>query len=125
MMWEGINQRRFPRVSYKCRIRVSSDSGEEIIDTLTENIGAGGICVVLDKAFALFEKVSVDVVMGEKNAPVTCSGSVVWVVKRHPAGPSNVAGGFKYDTGIEFSGLTAEDKRKISALVECILHAEA
>lgn len=124
-MWEGINQRRFPRVSYKCRIRVSGDGGEKIIDALTENIGAGGICVVLDTAFELFEKVSVDVFLDDKTPPVTCPGSVVWVVKRHPAGPSNAAGGFTYDTGIEFSGLTAEDKSKISALVEYILQAEA
>lgn len=112
-------------MSYKCRIRVSGDSGDEVIDTQTENIGAGGICVVLDRAFELFEKVNVEVFLDEKTAPLTCSGTVVWVVKRHPAGPSNAVEGFKYDTGIEFSGLTAEDRVKISALVEYILQAEA
>ena len=124
-MWEGMNQRRFPRVNYECRIRVLSDSGGEVIDTMTENIGAGGMCVVLDKAFALFEKVSVDVFLDDKSSPMTCLGSVVWVVRRHPAGSSNASAGFRYDTGIEFSGFTIEDKNRISALVEYIMQAES
>lgn len=122
MMWEGINQRRFPRVNYKCRIRLSRESGNSVLDTQTENIGAGGICVVLEKDLQLFEPVSLEVFLDEKNSPISCGGTVVWVVKRHPM---TQTGAFKYDTGIEFADITPEDKKRVSDLVEYILQAEA
>ena len=121
-MWEGINQRKFPRVNYKCRIRLSGESGDSVLETQTENIGAGGICVVLEKGLQLFAPVHLDLFLDEKNPPISCGGTVVWVVKRHPM---SQAGVFKYDTGIEFTGISPEDKKRVSDLVEYILQAEA
>lgn len=122
MMWDGINQRKFPRVSYKCRIRVSRGGAEEVIETLTENIGAGGICVVLDKPFYLFEPVSLEIYLEDRRAPICCEGNIVWVVKNHPMG---AAGAFKYDTGVEFTKISPDDKNSIAQLVENILQTEA
>ena len=121
MIWDGINQRRFPRVNYKCRILVSKEGREEIIDTVTENIGAGGICVVLEKEFSLFENVSLEVFLGEDVTPIRCKGTIVWVVKRHPA---NQQESYKYDTGIEFLDIMEEDRNRIADIVEDILKSE-
>lgn len=124
-MWEGMNQRRFPRVNYKCRIRVSGEGGDQVLDTTTENIGAGGICVVVDKEFSMYDKVSLEIFLDDKSAPISCAGTVVWVVKGHPAGQSGQPGPFKYDVGVEFTGLSTEDKKRVADLVEYILQAEA
>ncbi|MEA3489329.1 MAG: PilZ domain-containing protein [Candidatus Omnitrophota bacterium] len=122
MIWEGINQRNFPRVSYKCRIRVSTDGREEVIETFTENIGAGGICVVLEKGFGLFEVVSLEIFIEDEANPILCEGTIVWVVKRHPVSHAEMT---RYDTGIEFQNINQEDKDRISKLVEDILRSEA
>lgn len=118
MMWEGINQRKFPRVNYKCLIKVATETQEEQIDTMTENIGAGGLCVVLDKDFGLFTTVNLDLAVGEGQDPVNCTGTIVWVVKRHPKDPSDSV---TYDTGIEFSDITKGDREKINSLVQSLL----
>ncbi|MBD3379257.1 MAG: hypothetical protein GF408_02225 [Candidatus Omnitrophica bacterium] len=121
MMWEGINQRKFPRVNYKCLIKVSREDSEEVIDTYTENIGGGGICVVLDKDFGLFTSVDLELYIDDDRAPVTCTGSIVWVVKKHPATDSEPV---TYDTGIEFSDLGEEDRSRIEGLVQRLLQSK-
>jgi Tfp pilus assembly protein PilZ len=121
MNWEGINQRKFPRVSYKCLIRVSRDWHEEVIETFTENIGAGGICVVLEKNYGLFETVGLDIFLDDTAPPITCHGTIVWVVKRHPKTGSEPE---KYDTGIEFQDIKESDRERITMLVQDILDSE-
>ena len=118
MTWEGINQRKFPRVNYKCLIRVAKGEREEVIETHTENVGAGGICVILEKDFELFENVSLKVFLEDSENPIFCNGTIVWVVKRHPTTQAET---LKYDTGIEFRDIAEEDKARISRLVESLL----
>ncbi len=118
-MWQGINQRKFPRVSYKCLIRISTDSEEVVIDTFTENLGVGGICVALDKDFGLFEKVDLEIFLSGKETPIHCSGSIVWVVKRHATTGAETD---SFDTGIEFVDVSETDLEQIQVLVENILN---
>ena len=118
MIWEGINNRKFPRVSYKCLIRVSRDGREEVIDTFTENVGAGGICVVLERDFGLFETVSMEIFMSDDESPIFCNGTIVWVVRQRPASPWDRT---RYDTGIEFMDISEEDRGHIAQLVRDIL----
>lgn len=122
MIWEGINQRKFPRVQYRCLIRVSRGGQKELIDTFTENIGAGGICVVLEKEFKLFEDVGLEIFLGDEDTPILCKGTVVWVVKRHPASGAEAV---KYDTGVEFKDMSDGDKECVSRLVRKLLRAGA
>ncbi len=117
MMWDGVDRRRFPRAVCRCRIRVSTD-GEEVVDTFTENIGAGGVCVVLDKDFGLFGKVSLEMLPAEDEKPILCKGTIVWVVKRHGMHKTEP---LKYDTGIEFLDISEEDRGRVSRLVEKII----
>ena len=121
MTWEGINQRKFPRASYKCLIRISEDGREEIIDTFTENIGSGGICVVLAKDFGLFETVSLEIFLGDEGEPIKCHGSIVWVVKHHPAKKTEKA---RFDTGVEFKDIRDADRERINKLVHSLLEKE-
>ncbi len=121
MVWNGIDQRKFPRVNYKCLIRVSTDGREEEIEAFTENVGAGGVCVVLEKAFERFETVTLEMDIGDGGPLIFCNGLVVWVVKRHPIGKAETV---KYDIGIEFSDVNEENRHRISMIVENILRAE-
>ncbi|MDD4956030.1 MAG: PilZ domain-containing protein [Candidatus Omnitrophica bacterium] len=115
MGWQGINQRQFPRISCKCHLNLICDGEEKEIEAYTENIGKGGVCVVLEEDLGLFKAVSVRMMVpGQKNG-LNCRGEVVWVVKKRPV---NVKNKVLFDTGIEFRDMTDED----SAFIEQILN---
>lgn len=122
MTWEGIDQRKFPRVSYKCLIHVTKEGREEDIETQTENIGTGGICVELDRDFGLFEVVSLEIFLKEGEDPIKCNGTTVWIVRKHPVGPSEP---IMYDTGIEFRDISDEDRVRVTDLIQDILEARS
>ena len=119
-MWDGINRRKFPRANYKCLISIKKRLNAKTISTQTENIGSGGICVLLKEDLGLFQGVDVELFLDETRPPIKCGGTVVWVVKKSSAKKS----GTIYDTGIEFIDMRPEDREKISEIVEEILEKQ-
>ncbi|MBU1894264.1 MAG: PilZ domain-containing protein [Candidatus Omnitrophica bacterium] len=91
------------------------------VEAFTENIGQGGICVVLDEDFGLFGQVKLEVFLGTDKRSILCDGTIVWVVKRYPVSRSE---SIKYDTGIEFSGMSDENRNSIVNLVNYIMQVE-
>lgn len=117
-MWNGINRRKFPRANYKCVITIKKRLTSKAINTQTENIGAGGICVMIKEDLGLFQGVDLEIFLNGDATPVRCGGTIVWVVKKSE--PKH-KGSYIYDTGIEFIDIRPEDRDKISDLVETIL----
>ncbi|MCX5678202.1 MAG: PilZ domain-containing protein [Candidatus Omnitrophica bacterium] len=117
-MWNGINRRRFPRANYKCLISIKKRLTAKTISTHTENIGAGGICVLLKEDLGLFQGVDVELFIDEKGPQIKCGGTLVWVVKK--TDPKQ-KGSYYYDTGIEFIDIRPEDRDKISDIIDEIL----
>lgn len=117
-MWNGINRRRFPRANYGCLITIKKRLGARTISTHTENIGAGGICVLLKEDLGLFQSVDVELTMGDTSPQIKCGGTLVWVVKKSDA---KRKGSFYYDTGIEFIDIRPEDRETISEAIDGIL----
>ncbi len=121
-MWQGMNRRRFPRANYKCIITLRNFEGApKIITTNTENIGIGGICVVLKNGVELFRNVKLELFLDNYSPPIKCDGIVVWVVKR--TDPAKKETG-EYDIGVEFSNINDNDKGRIGDLVEKIQTSE-
>ena len=116
-MWNGINRRKFPRASYKCLITIKKRLTAKTISTHTENIGAGGICVLLKEDLGLFQGVDLELFIDKGKHPIRCGGTVVWVVKKSSA----KKGASLYDTGIEFIDIRPEDRDRIAEIVEEIL----
>lgn len=112
-MWQGIDQRRFPRASYKCVVTLRQEGKPFAISTVTENVGLGGICVLLDKSFDIFSVVDLELSLDDGKPPVRVQGTVVWVVRRR-----EVKKGPGFDTGIEFADLSAEDKARLEAVID-------
>jgi len=118
-MWGGINRRKFPRVHYKCIIHIRKKDSEKNISTRTENIGEGGICVIVNESLGLFQGVNLEIDLECKGVPViTCSGTVVWVVKKRDVNQKRT---LLYDLGIEFVDLKEQDKNRIVQIVENVL----
>jgi len=120
-MWDGINRRKFPRANYKCLITIKKRLTSRTISTQTENIGAGGICVIIKDDLGLFQGVDLEIFIETDNLPpIKCGGTVVWVVKKTTPKKSS----YVYDTGIEFIDIRPEDRDKISEVVEEILKTQ-
>lgn len=119
-MWNGIDRRKFPRAVYRCLITIKRRQGATTISTHTENIGAGGICVLIKEDLGLFQGVDLEVVLEDGNPAVKCGGTVVWVVKKAaPRAKDDVL----YDTGIEFIDIRPAEQDRIVEIVENILKA--
>ena len=113
-MWNGIDRRKFPRVEYRCNIVINTNSGEKSISTKTENIGSGGVCVLLDDDLGLFQGVALEIFENELAQPIRSRGTVVWVVKKqeNPRATEHI-----YDTGIEFVDMEFGDRERLIKLV--------
>lgn len=106
-MWQGVDRRKFPRANYPCRVMVLK-KGREEFSTHTENIGQGGICVILKKGLDRFCPVELVLYLENGHPPLECDGRVVWVVRRQE----------EFDTGIEFLNIKEKDIARIEKVVQ-------
>ena len=117
MSWDSGEKRRFVRAHFPCSITIFTPQ-EHVLASRTENIGAGGVRVIIE------ERLEIGVIVGLKisleSNPVTCKGRVVWVVEG--SGPSVSSPSF--DTGIEFSQIQERDEEFINHLVISMISDE-
>lgn len=116
-MWTGINRRAFPRAEYPCRITVRRKDQPDSISTRTENIGMGGICIIIPRDLGIFSPVEIQLDLQDGQPVVICDGTIMWIVgKKSEESPA-------YDTGIEFTNLKRKDADRISFIVDKILES--
>jgi hypothetical protein len=112
-VWQGINQRKFPRFQCTCVVSLRQEGKTSSIPTQTENLGLGGVCVLLAKGLDVFSPVDVEVNLEDGKPPILVSGTIVWVVRRQL-----LKGKPAYDTGIEFAELVPEDRARLEAMID-------
>ena len=116
--WNGQERRKFPRAEFPCKIIVGSPI--RLLVSHTENLGEGGIRVILEEKLSAFTNVGLEIHL-EKEKPIKCKGRIVWVkeavnpIEREPV---------MYDTGIEFIEIADCDKEYIRKLVNKLSSGE-
>ena len=113
MGWAGLDQRAFPRIDARCDIWIGDQIGE-IVKTKTQNLGAGGICVISEREFEKLTRVHLRLTLKEGAPPVECDGRVVWMVRSKELVPRKVS----FDIGVEFLDLKAPDRDVISNFID-------
>jgi c-di-GMP-binding flagellar brake protein YcgR len=112
MAWAGLDHRVFPRVSTQCDLAISSRTGKAI-KAKTENLGAGGACVILDQELEKLSRTHIRIVLEPGLPPIECEARVVWTVRsKEPA-----SGKVSFDTGIEFLNLSSREQERIKTFV--------
>ena len=114
-MWQGMDQRRFPRVKYQCVVNLRQEGKRSTIPAVTENLGLGGVCVLLERELGLFAPVELALRLSDWKPPIRVQGTIVWVVRR-----GELKKGSRFDTGIEFAGISGEDKARLEAVLDKI-----
>lgn len=114
--WDGLNRRKFPRVNYPCLV-VIRDQGQEkdVLLTHTENVGIGGVCVILKKNIKMFTPVELEIDLLDLGSHIKCKGKVVWNVQRKMDEKKKP---LYYDVGIEFTGLNEKDRERLDVVVK-------
>ena len=112
-MWDGFDKRKFPRIQAKCEIKVYAGEASEPLKTVTENVGMGGVCVILDKGYDRFTPCKVKIELNQKTA-IQCEGKIVWSVRTKDVKSHRVS----HDTGIEFTKVEEKAKIELAAFLE-------
>lgn len=119
-MWDGFNKRKFPRLSIHCEITVLPDGKNPPIIAQTENLGRGGVCVLLDRELERFSECLLKLDLGSKYPKVECGGKVVWIIPT-----LNPEGKGRYDIGIEFKDLDQASSDAIAKVMDQEAHRVA
>jgi len=112
-----IEKRKFPRANVTCKI--STNFGEKLLvfDSHTENIGEGGIRVILEENLNISTIVNVELFLLEKELPLRCKGKVVWAKEMKPEQIRPRL----FDTGIKFIEINDYNKEEIGKLVNNLI----
>lgn len=117
--WDGLNRRKFPRANYPCLIIIRHNhAGPEAMLTHTENIGIGGVCIILKRSVKLFTPVELEIDLLDTSTHIKCEGKVVWSVQRRNAEDKKPS---FYDTGVEFINIGMKDQQRISEVVNRLM----
>lgn len=114
MSWSGEEKRNFIRANFPCKIIIHTPK-EHIINSHTENIGAGGVRVIIEENLNISSFVGLDVLLGSMQ--IICKGRIVWVVEK----PDSSNNEFRFwDTGIEFYEIEEKERTKITEFIHTI-----
>lgn len=119
--WDGLNRRKFPRVQYPCLIVLQNGQSHDAILTHTENLGIGGVCVILKTEAKMFSDLDLELDLLDLQNNIKCRGKVVWSVQR--SGQESKKPNF-YDVGIEFQSLDDAEQQRVDRLVKKLANAQ-
>ena len=120
--WDGLNRRKFPRANYPCLIILRHNhAGPEAMLTHTENVGIGGVCIILKRSIKLFTPVELEIDLLDTSSHIRCEGKVVWSVQRRNSDDKKPS---FYDTGVEFMNIGMKDQQRINEVVNRLMKVD-
>lgn len=119
-MWDGFNKRKFPRLNLRCEISIHPDKNIAGISAVAENVGVGGVCVILDQQLERFSGCRVRLELGDHTPEINCAGKIVWAVPTQDSASSPR----RFDIGIEFVGLEASERELLRKFLQAQVQKE-
>jgi len=106
-------RRKFLRLTYPCKINLPSEEGEETFTLHTENISSGGVRIILQEKLSRGTPLTIELSIGKER--IKTQGRVAWVLDITTPGAKEPD---LFDTGIEFTSLSLEDRSFLSRQIE-------
>jgi len=115
MAWDGVEKRNFIRANFPCKIIIYTPS-EHVLISHTENIGAGGVRVIIEESLDISSIVGLEVFLS--GTQIICKGRIVWVVKKVDSddNEANI-----WDTGVEFYEIAERDRKVVENFVDAAI----
>ncbi|MFA5060309.1 MAG: PilZ domain-containing protein [Candidatus Omnitrophota bacterium] len=107
-------RRKFVRLNVNVDINytvVSSSGGSQ--KGRSRNIGAGGICLLINTEVHAGDLVKLDISLPDDPPTISANGRIAWVKPFTVASEKNK----RYDAGIEFTDISDDDRKKINKYV--------
>jgi len=117
----AIERRRFPRANVSCKISIVFGERLLVFTSHTENIGAGGIRVIIGAKLAYATVVDLELFLPDRGEPIKCKGQIVWTNEIKQA-ENNLP---LFDMGIQFIEISNSDQEEIKNFVNTILSQAA
>jgi hypothetical protein len=112
-MWDGFNQRKFPRLNLECEIALSQGAGHTISGR-TENVGIGGVCLIQNQPLERFSTCRIRLSLAKGESPIECDARIVWNIPcKDPAVKETL-----FDTGVEFVNLPSAESLRMKKFIE-------
>ncbi len=112
-MWDGFNQRKFPRLNLECEIALSQAAGQTIVGR-TENVGIGGVCLIQNRSLERFSTCRIRLSLAKAELPIECDARIVWNIPcKDPSVKETM-----FDTGVEFVNLSSADSLRMKKFIE-------
>jgi len=122
MIWDGFNKRKFPRLNLQCEIEIQTEvKPDASIHAVTENVGIGGVCVVVDKSLERFSRCHLRLELDAQSPMIECHGKVVWAVPTRDIHSHKTL----YDTNIEFLDIPSESRDLLKNRLEDMVKKSA
>lgn len=118
MGWSGIDIRRGVRVSFECVIIVKEGRTKLVLESITENVSIGGVCVILETPLTKDTYVELEIHLPDDLPFIECKGRVAWSVKRDEYSRRKPA---QFDVGIEFIEISDESKTRVKHIIDEML----
>ncbi len=101
-------------MSVRCEIVVHPERGNPI-SAVTENLGTGGVCILLPKPLERFSTCRLRLQLNDPLPPIDCTGKVVWIIPTKKDAKETKP---SYDIGIEFVNLSEEADGALRRLIQ-------
>ena len=103
---DDIERRRFPRRTLVCKITAIFGERLLMLSSHTENVGIGGIRVILQEKLHISTEVEIELFLEDREKPLKSKGQIIWVRELNP---EKIQPRF-FDTGIKFIGMNSSDQ---------------
>ena len=105
-----LDRRDAPRFRAYHPVRLQKPGMPQIVETLTKDLGMGGVRCISPTLFPVSTEVNVDVVLSTGEEPFSVRGRTVWF--------QMIPHSEQFDIGIAFLELDAHNKRRLSAYID-------
>ena len=108
----GVERRRFPRLNISANVEYAILDKLPLAEkkTLTKNISAGGICLIVYEKIELGTVLDLKIQLEDINYTIKTKGRAVWSSYFTLTSDSRP----RYDLGIEFIDIEQSDRQKLS-----------
>ena len=106
----SIERRNTPRVRAYRPVRIAKSGTSHVVETLTKDIGMGGVRCITPTLFPVSSEVSVELVLSTGEEPFIVRGRAIWF--------RTIPHSEQFDLGIAFIELPAQNKRRLSAYID-------
>jgi c-di-GMP-binding flagellar brake protein YcgR len=107
-------KREFVRLNVLADVVYSRHTSEDLKLTLTKNISAGGICLIVYESFKEGDLLDLKIGLPQDENPINAVGRVVWSIEFFILNDTKSK---RYDIGVEFVNLDPKERERINKYV--------